>query len=588
MIVDFLRKVERRFGVLDTSTLSRPTAETDMNPRIIATLFAKPKSSLRQRRGLAIERLQSRELMAVDFEFNYGGEIGSGIGFEDAVQGQYRRDLLQSAANQLGQWFDHTATIQLNVLSEEDQASDTIASAQSEFSDSSTPGFGQTEVVRRKVIDGVDLNGATSDGSVTVNWAVTWYTGVDPAGAMANEEDFFGTLFHEILHTFGFASDVTLAGEDGYGNAAGSPGVWSQFDRYLSDALSSPVIDSSSFVLDAALWDRVKLGGASPDRGLFFNGPNAMAVNGGKPVGLFSPKKFVEGSSWSHLDDENPVYDNALMRSAGSPDVVAPRSLSAVEVGIFRDLGFRMTEPTRLVVNVADNSIYESQRTTMTVDRGQANLASEVTVALTLNTTVRASVPVSVTIAAGQSSVGFALQATENLIIDNDSTVTITASADGFTADAATVVIRDNPFPFQNPNDIYDVNDDGAVTAADALLVINQISRATLPAVPPTRNVGRYFDVTGEGEVSALDALRVINRLARQPTTSLNIEGEAVGSSRRNAQAPRSATAVDICFAQWPILSPAMNTITPAQTNANPMNWDVLMGSPKIIAPTIH
>lgn len=53
-----------------------------------------------------------------------------------------------------------------------------------------------------------------------------------------------------------------------------------------------------------------------------------------------------------------------------------------------------------------------------------------------------------------------------------------------------------------------DVNADGAVSARDALAVINRLN---LPEV--VDNAIGLLDVDGDGEVSAIDALRVINRL---------------------------------------------------------------------------
>lgn len=393
----------------------------------------KPSKRSRFRRP-RFETLQSRQLLAVDFEFSYQGAIGSGIGFEDQTQGLIRRELLQSAANQLGQWFDHTATIQLRVLSEENINSETIASAKTEFADATGGGFGLTEVVRRKVIDGVDLNGSSLDGEIVVNWAVNWFTGPDPTDAAPNQEDFFGTMFHEILHTFGFGTDITLAGEDGYGTPVGQAGVWTQYDRFLSDFFGSPIINPNSFAVDLNRWNLVKLGGGSPDRGLFFNGPNARAANNGQPVGLFSPKKFLEGSSWSHVDDENSQFDAALMRSAGLTNVTAPRTLTEVEKGIFRDLGYSFTTPRPLMIAVADASISESQRTVVTVSRSPStaheDFGTEATlVNLSITNGSRVSLPTTVTILASQSSVQFVLQANENLIADTESNVLITASA---------------------------------------------------------------------------------------------------------------------------------------------------------------
>jgi hypothetical protein len=60
-----------------------------------------------------------------------------------------------------------------------------------------------------------------------------------------------------------------------------------------------------------------------------------------------------------------------------------------------------------------------------------------------------------------------------------------------------------------NIYDAEDVNDDGRVSAMDALLIINAMTREV------SHDEGMFTDVNGDGRRSALDALRVINRIER-------------------------------------------------------------------------
>ncbi|MFV2065911.1 MAG: putative Ig domain-containing protein, partial [Pirellulales bacterium] len=76
------------------------------------------------------------------------------------------------------------------------------------------------------------------------------------------------------------------------------------------------------------------------------------------------------------------------------------------------------------------------------------------------------------------------------------------------------------PYPWQNPRNRVDVNDDGFVTPIDALLVINELnSRGVLDAkgkLPFPRSEpyrGNYYDVNGDGFGTPLDALHIINVL---------------------------------------------------------------------------
>lgn len=82
--------------------------------------------------------------------------------------------------------------------------------------------------------------------------------------------------------------------------------------------------------------------------------------------------------------------------------------------------------------------------------------------------------------------------------------------------DSLSFTITGNGEPLQNTNLPADVNGDNLVTAIDALLVINELSRLDAAAAgePGSANTPLFYhDVNGDNRVSALDALRVINYL---------------------------------------------------------------------------
>jgi hypothetical protein len=77
--------------------------------------------------------------------------------------------------------------------------------------------------------------------------------------------------------------------------------------------------------------------------------------------------------------------------------------------------------------------------------------------------------------------------------------------------------------PWRNPIHHLDVNDDGMVTAVDALLVINELnSKKSHPLLPPSGEQAPppYLDSTGDNYLSAQDALWVINELNRRGSTN--------------------------------------------------------------------
>ncbi|TWT83913.1 Dockerin type I repeat protein [Planctomycetes bacterium CA13] len=84
----------------------------------------------------------------------------------------------------------------------------------------------------------------------------------------------------------------------------------------------------------------------------------------------------------------------------------------------------------------------------------------------------------------------------------------------------------------QNPQRFSDVNDDGSVSALDALLIINLLSDTTEASIPvePDDRGPHYYDANGNRQITAADALYVINELtARGTIPSGGIgEGESV------------------------------------------------------------
>lgn len=124
------------------------------------------------------------------------------------------------------------------------------------------------------------------------------------------------------------------------------------------------------------------------------------------------------------------------------------------------------------------------------------------------------------------------------------------SDAEGRQSNVATVSVFVGASPLQNRLDRWDVNADGAVTALDALLIINRIFAAGGNNIPvdldddprdgtdPSGNpIWRYYDVSGDLVISALDALQVVNRLRE-----LDIEPQAEGEAPA-ATVPAAAAA---------------------------------------------
>jgi len=270
---------------------------------------------------------------------------------------QAQQDAMNLAASNWGSLFGNTATIDLLIESSSDSSSDTLMSAGTNFAASPNPGFGNIAVVRNKVLTGQDLNGAVGSGgddngydaAVEVNWGINWELDFNETPSLAEDEfDFYSTFYHEIAHTLGFISNIgplSKAKPDTYvdifeeGND--TPGSWAKFDQFLTNGSGATVINPSTNQIDSANFNAVVTGGSSADgtSGLFFSGPNAVAANNGALVGLFSPATYDASSSGAHLDDENPAFKGSLTLAAVDAGP-ATRTLSAIERGIFTDLGY--------------------------------------------------------------------------------------------------------------------------------------------------------------------------------------------------------------------------------------------------------
>ncbi|MGB7329054.1 MAG: tandem-95 repeat protein [Rubripirellula sp.] len=118
---------------------------------------------------------------------------------------------------------------------------------------------------------------------------------------------------------------------------------------------------------------------------------------------------------------------------------------------------------------------------------------------------------------------------------------------EGRPSSIATVTVQVVASRLQNPDEFSDVNDDGFVTAIDALLIINRLSRSgngdgRIPVTADDRGPN-YFDVSGDQTISSLDALRVINQLSR---INNRVSGEQVLDSQVDADALTSISQIGI------------------------------------------
>ena len=242
------------------------------------------------------------------------------------------RAALQSTAIYLSSYINapQAVTITYDVTGEYSlfSFSSTLASAGSDLV-STDPGFYNT-VVQKKIQTGVDSNGAAADGQITWNFNYSWAFG-DSVGA--GQYDFQSTALHELVHTLGFLSVIDSAGNNTGDN-------WTTFDGFVVTSTGTHPIDGSYNWITTY---NPNLTGGS--QGLYFGGTNAMAANNGHPVPLYTPSPWESGSSMSHLDDTKFTGSNSKLMNASSGTGLGVRTLSAIEIGILKDLGYDMSAP---------------------------------------------------------------------------------------------------------------------------------------------------------------------------------------------------------------------------------------------------
>lgn len=207
-----------------------------------------------------------------------------------------------------------------------------------------------------------DNDGLDPDAEISANFSSTfssWYFGTD-GNTPVGKYDFVTVVLHEIGHGLGFLGSMLV--DDGINNAnnpvecigVSGQGCWGLgsgfpfiYDRFAEDGngvslLNTGTYPNPSTALKNALTGQV--GG-----GVYFDGPNANAANGGARVKLYTPLSWSQGSSYAHLDEIFNGTPNALM-TYSLDKAEAIHSPGPVMLGIFKDTGWTTASQADLSV----------------------------------------------------------------------------------------------------------------------------------------------------------------------------------------------------------------------------------------------
>lgn len=256
----------------------------------------------------------------ITFSFNFADPAGTG--FNDATTGAARQAALESAATTLASYFSgYTQTITYDVVSNAPGGTLAKADASAYTTNTFQPTLIQTQI----------LQGTAPPITGHIAWNFASYSWTYSGPVAAGTYDFQAVAMHELLHSFGFISYTTTSA--GAGLSGGN--TRSIFDQYLCNSAGIPLF-SSDATFNTAGVGSILTNGVSGD--VFFNGPNAVAAFGGL-VPIYSPAIYVLGSSLSHLDG-TVLGNNIFLMTQSFATGPAVESLSPVELGILRDLGY--------------------------------------------------------------------------------------------------------------------------------------------------------------------------------------------------------------------------------------------------------
>lgn len=200
-------------------------------------------------------------------------------------------------------------------------------------------------IAQASAITGVDLAAEFDiEYDIRVNMScefTNWYFGTD-ANPPSGDYDIVTVLLHEIGHGLGFTGSMS-------GNPTAQIAEWGSgtqdypfiFDQFTLDGSFRQLLDESFFRRGSGdLYDAL----VGRSGGVFFSGTDARSANNEMRVPLYSPEPYTQGSSYSHLDQQNFTgTPNALMRPQLERGLAA-HSPGPVTCGLFRDMGWPLAQ----------------------------------------------------------------------------------------------------------------------------------------------------------------------------------------------------------------------------------------------------
>lgn len=172
---------------------------------------------------------------------------------------------------------------------------------------------------------GKDLEPKNPDMVIQVNSVANWNTRGDGT-PRANEYDLQSVFMHEMAHGLGFLSTDSYDSFFGYGTIE-QPTPYAAYAQ-LPDGRRLSDLPSPSLELGKALTSK-----------LVWSGNYGNAANGGEKIILYTPARYEDGSSVSHIDEE--TYKDLGANSIMTPNLDAGeifREPGSLLLGMIEDL----------------------------------------------------------------------------------------------------------------------------------------------------------------------------------------------------------------------------------------------------------
>ncbi len=266
-----------------------------------------PKRALLSAALLATGFLATSANAALTFQFDFKGTFTAAEQQAVVTSGNLFSQMFATH-------FSDTAEVKFDVFSVDDG----LASAGSYgFSE---PGFGKGELVRNKVVNGVDLIPGMSHGTININRATNFqYDPNAPVDFAGGQIDFYSVMDHELTHALGFGSSVS--------SSTTNTG-FSKFDEFLTTRSGVFLVDRTTGMTDQAAYQDALANGA------LFKSTHAGSIAIAGAEGELSHLATHEFSS-------PQVPQNALMLCCGGENIqFEPRDYNAAEIGVLTDLGY--------------------------------------------------------------------------------------------------------------------------------------------------------------------------------------------------------------------------------------------------------